>query len=88
LCRRAWNLVWCIRAPKQLMTGGHWVPAASGKTFESINPSTDEVIAPLAEGDKAGIDKAVAAARRAFEGPLEQVQVHAGSASKRLAPAP
>jgi len=30
--------------------GGHWVPAASGKTFETINPATEEVIASVAEG--------------------------------------
>jgi aldehyde dehydrogenase (NAD+) len=55
--------------PKQLLIGGQWVPAASGKTFPSINPSTGEVIATLAEGDAADIDRAVAAARTAFQGP-------------------
>jgi len=55
--------------PKQLFIGGEWVPAASGRTFDSINPSTGEVIGQLADGDAADIDRAVAAARRAFEGP-------------------
>ena len=44
-------------------------PAASGKTFESRNPATGELIATVAEGDKEDIDRAVAAARAAFEGP-------------------
>ena len=54
---------------KMLLIDGQWVPALSEKTFESINPSTGEVIAQIAEGDAADIDLAVAAARRAFTGP-------------------
>ncbi len=55
--------------PKKLLIGGKWVDAASGKTFPTINPATGEVIALLAEGDKVDADRAVAAARAAFEGP-------------------
>lgn len=56
--------------PKQLFIDGDWTPAASGKTFQTENPSTGEVLAELAEGDQADVDRAVAAARRAFdEGP-------------------
>ena len=47
--------------------GGRWTPAASGKTFETINPATEEVIAQVAEGDAADIDLAVKAARHALE---------------------
>ncbi|QDS89990.1 Aldehyde dehydrogenase PuuC [Rosistilla ulvae] len=47
---------------------GQWVPAESGKTFATVNPATEEVIAQVAEGDAADIDKAALAARRAFEG--------------------
>ena len=47
--------------------GGKWMPAASGKTFETINPATEEVIAEVAEGDAADIDLAVQAASKAFE---------------------
>jgi aldehyde dehydrogenase (NAD+) len=54
--------------PKRLFIDGKWVEAASGKTFETINPSTGEVLATVAEGDSEDIDRAVAAARRAFEG--------------------
>jgi aldehyde dehydrogenase (NAD+) len=47
--------------------GGNWIPAESGKTFETINPATEEVICQVAEGDAADVEKAVAAARRAFD---------------------
>ncbi|HEY1403548.1 MAG TPA: betaine-aldehyde dehydrogenase [Pyrinomonadaceae bacterium] len=52
----------------QLFIDGQWVDAESGKTFASPNPSTGETLAEVAEADKADVDKAVAAARRAFEG--------------------
>jgi aldehyde dehydrogenase (NAD+) len=59
------------RAPQvhqtQCFIGGQWVPAQSGKTFDTINPATEEVIAQVAEGDKADVDLAVEAARNAFE---------------------
>jgi aldehyde dehydrogenase (NAD+)/phenylacetaldehyde dehydrogenase len=56
-----------LRAPKQLLIGGKWVPAKSGKTFETINPANEEVLALIAEGDKADVDVAVAAARKVFD---------------------
>jgi betaine-aldehyde dehydrogenase len=52
----------------QLFIDGQWVDAASGKTFETPNPATGATLAEVAEGDKEDIDRAVAAARRAFEG--------------------
>ena len=51
----------------QLFIGGQWRPAQSGKTFETLNPSTEEVNAQVAEGDAADVDAAVQAARKAFE---------------------
>src|SRR5580692_11228633 len=51
----------------KLLINGKWVDAASGKTFPTINPSTGEVITQVAEADAADVDKAVAAARAAFE---------------------
>lgn len=54
---------------KRLLIGGKWVEAASGKTFATINPATGETLAMVAEGDAEDIDRAVAAARQAFEGP-------------------
>jgi len=47
--------------------GGRWQPAQSGRTFETINPATEEVIANVAEGDAEDIDQAVKAARKAFD---------------------
>lgn len=56
-------------SPKKLLIGGKWVEASSGKTFESFNPATGESLGKVAEGDKADVDKAVAAARAALSGP-------------------
>src|SRR5215467_1777366 len=53
----------------RMLVDGQWVSSASGKTFESINPATGEVLATVAEGDAEDIDRAVKAARRAFDGP-------------------
>jgi aldehyde dehydrogenase (NAD+) len=55
--------------PKRMLIDGKWLEAASGKTFDSINPATGELLARVAEGDAEDIDRAVEAARRAFEGP-------------------
>src|SRR3954464_11815760 len=52
---------------RHLLIDGKWVPAQSGKTFEVTDPATGEVAARVAEGDKADVDFAVKAARRAFE---------------------
>jgi aldehyde dehydrogenase (NAD+) len=59
---------------KRMLIDGKWVEAASGKTFESRNPATGELLATVAEGDKADIDRAVAAARRAFNGPWSKLK--------------
>ena len=40
---------------------GKWVPAASGKTFATVNPATEEEIAQIAEGDAADVDAAAKA---------------------------
>jgi aldehyde dehydrogenase (NAD+) len=52
----------------RLLIDGRWVDSASGKTFETLNPATGEVIAQVAEGDREDVDRAVKAARKAFEG--------------------
>src|ERR1700719_496040 len=59
---------------KKMLIDGQWVDAASGKKFEPHNPATGELLATVAEGDKEDIDRAVAAARRAFEGPWSKVK--------------
>lgn len=56
--------------PGKLFIGGQWRDAISGKTFDTINPATGDVLTSVAEGDAADIDLAVQAARKAFdEGP-------------------
>jgi aldehyde dehydrogenase (NAD+) len=55
--------------PQHLLIDGRRAPAASGRTFKSLNPATGQVIATIAEGGEADVEIAVAAARRAFEGP-------------------
>ena len=54
-------------APKRLLIDGQWVEACSGKTFETIDPTTGNALARVAEADAADVDRAVAAARTAFE---------------------
>src|SRR5258708_6700357 len=51
----------------KLLNNGKWVDSVSGKRFPTINPSTGEVITQVAESDAADVDKAVAAARAAFD---------------------
>jgi acyl-CoA reductase-like NAD-dependent aldehyde dehydrogenase len=54
----------------QMLIGGEWVDARSGRTFESINPYTGKAWAVMPEADEADVDAAVRAARAAFdEGP-------------------
>ena len=50
-----------------MLIDGKWVDSTSGRTFETINPATGDVIAHVAEGEATDIDKAVRAARKAFD---------------------
>lgn len=60
-----------------LVIDGEEVPAASGETFPSIDPATGRPVALLAKGGPADIERAVAAARRAFdEGPWPRMRAH------------
>jgi aldehyde dehydrogenase (NAD+) len=54
-----------VRATK-LLINNEWVDSASGKTFATVNPTTGEEICPVAEADAADVDRAVKAARAAF----------------------
>src|SRR3989449_3759059 len=60
-----------VSAPvRRMLIDGKWVEAASGKTFETPNPATGEVLARVAEAGPEDVERAVRAARRAFdEGP-------------------
>ena len=52
---------------RKMLINGQWVEAASGKTFPTYNPATGGVLARVAEGDREDIDRAVKAARAAFD---------------------
>ncbi len=56
-----------IASPRKMLINGKWTDAASGKTFETLDPSTGESIVQVAEGDREDVNRAVAAARTAFE---------------------
>ena len=61
------------RRVHQLLIDGQSVGAQSGKTFATPNPATGETLAVVAEADAADVDRAVAAARRALEGPWSKL---------------
>ncbi|MDN5698440.1 MAG: aldehyde dehydrogenase family protein, partial [Rubrobacter sp.] len=52
---------------RRMLIDGEWVESASGQTFETYNPSTGEVLAEVAMGTTEDVERAVRAARRAFE---------------------
>ena len=56
-----------IATDRKLFIDGEWVDAASGRSFVTPNPATGDTLATVAEGDAEDIDRAVRAARRAFE---------------------
>ena len=61
----------------QHLIDGKFVDSASGKTFPTYDPRTGEVIAQVAEGDAEDINRAVAAARKAFdEGPWPKMTAY------------
>ncbi len=61
------NVTQFLSKPRKMLIGGDWLDSVSGKTFEVFNPATGEVLANVTEGDRADIDLAVKAARKAFE---------------------
>jgi acyl-CoA reductase-like NAD-dependent aldehyde dehydrogenase len=63
-----------VSQPRKLFIDDEWVEAASGKTFPVYNPATGTELVRVAEADKEDVDKAVRAARRAFdEGPWRRL---------------
>src|SRR5438552_1304485 len=82
-----------VKPPKvkdqPLLIGGKWVDSVSGKTFATTNPATGDTICQVAEGDKADVDLAVKAARKAFEsGPWPKMSAaERGRLMNRLADA-
>jgi aldehyde dehydrogenase (NAD+) len=64
----AWEADVKVTLPeRKLLIGNRWVPSESGKTFATSNPSTGDEICQVAEADSADVDRAVRAARAAFE---------------------
>jgi aldehyde dehydrogenase (NAD+) len=57
----------------RILIDNHWVDSVSGKTFPTFNPATGEEICQIAEADVADVDRAVKAARSAFEGPWRRM---------------
>ena len=55
--------------PTKLLINNRWVESTSGKTFPTVNPATGEETCQVAEADALDVDKAVSAARAAFNGP-------------------
>lgn len=63
---------YAIRHPDRLYIGGQWVEPHSGREIEIVSPDTEQVAARVAEADETDMDRAVAAARKAFdEGPWQ-----------------
>jgi phenylacetaldehyde dehydrogenase len=56
-----------IARPRQVLIDGRWSSAKNGRSFDVFDPSSGKVIARAAECDKADVDAAVAAARKAFD---------------------
>ncbi|MFN8052336.1 MAG: aldehyde dehydrogenase family protein [Acidimicrobiales bacterium] len=56
-----------IAPQHDLWIGGEWTPAADGATFSSIEPATGEELSQVAEASTADVDRAVAAARSAYD---------------------
>ena len=52
---------------REMFIGGEWVPSASGETQDILNPATGGVIAAVPKGSQEDVDRAVAAARKAFD---------------------
>ncbi len=62
-----------LELPAHAIVGGRSCPSVSGKTFATSNPATGEVLAQIADCGQEDVDRAVAAARRAFEGPWSRM---------------
>lgn len=64
-----------LSEPRKMLINGEWVESASGNFFETINPATGETLTTVAEADREDVDKAVKAAREAFEhGPWRRMK--------------
>lgn len=55
-----------LKKQYELFIGGKWVKPSSGKYFDTVNPATEEKLASIAEANDKDVDKAVKAARKAY----------------------
>src|ERR1700712_3914633 len=62
---------------RQMLIGGEWVDSASGETFDSLDPATEDVLGSVPKGGVEDVNRAVKAARKAFD---------EGSAWRRMSP--
>ncbi len=62
-----------LAQPRRMLIDGAWVESASGQTFEAHNPASGAVLGRAFQGSGEDIGRAVAAARRAFDGPWKRV---------------
>src|SRR4030081_3471856 len=58
---------------RQMFVGGEWIDGSGSESQQVINPATGEVIAEVPKGTKADVDRAVAAARKAYQNRIETV---------------
>lgn len=68
-----------IQSEYGLYIGGRFVPARAGRTFETVNPANEDVLARVAQAEEADVHAAVASARKALKGwrrlaPLERAK--------------
>src|SRR5512135_3283413 len=71
--------------PGRLLIGGQWVDSSDGKTFDTVNPATGEVLTQIAAATQADVERAVTAARKAFDDPAAPWQkMTAGERGKVL----
>jgi acyl-CoA reductase-like NAD-dependent aldehyde dehydrogenase len=73
-----------LGAPRKLFIDNQWVEAASGKTFATLDPSSGQTLVQVAAGDAEDIDRAVAAARAAFEAGAWHLRLSAAERGKIL----
>src|SRR2546423_2199552 len=64
--QRRWGMA-MTGMKREMFVGGEWVPSTSGETEDVLNPATGEVLATVPRGSEEDVDRAVAAARRAFD---------------------
>src|SRR5438067_6495163 len=71
-------------APGKLLIGGDWMNAERGRTFDTSNPATAEVLTQVADASQADVDRAVTATRNAFDDPNSKWRKMSASERSRV----